>query len=58
MCSGKAETPGDGRGLVEAYAIFGLASTALPREPALWPKKTSAMHFVRRSQGVHVQAIV
>ena len=29
MCSGKAETPGDGRGLVEAYAIFGPASTGV-----------------------------
>ena len=45
MCSGKAETPGDGRGLVEAYAIFGPPSTALLFRPlgnaakqAFWKK--------------------
>lgn len=34
MCAGKAETPGDGRGLDEAYAILTAASTTTLRPEA------------------------
>ncbi len=37
-----AETPGDGRGLVEAYAIFAGTSTG---ENAEWPKKAAEGKF-------------